>query len=222
MTIRTTFQLILVDCSALEEQQLHQRHGPVVERRGPNGDEGIAIFDDESFFSDYSDDSSLYENDSLSSSEWDDDCARLDRNDPSVRALFTAFDELYTDNVVDHTPSEAEASFLASLEERMARNAIRDQGREEDDDQDNDSIVQARRRGIPSMRVSNGRVPQAEQTTAEDDEDSSEIYIAPLAGEDDEQDEQTLTPRARTIPKPRRYTRLYSPRRRNQSARLQV
>ena len=176
----------------------------MVDRRYPIGEDDIIYRreDDDSisaYSEDFSDESSAYEFDGSSS---------CDENE-GVTALFNAFENAY--QVMERTPTEA--SFLAALEKRMARNALRDQNSEEDED-DNDSVALTRRRGVPAIRV----VADEERAVELEDDTDNSVYMAPLAGDDEQTDEEASTPQTRQLPKPRRLFRSLP---RSQGARLQ-
>lgn len=201
MTFRTTIQLILVDCILLQQQQMQeQQRSPVVDRRQII-DDAVIYGDASSWISDYSDDSSLFEDDVSHCDDLDDDDCRTSsstNHEKNVVNLLSEFDDLHDDSLHRQTPSIE--AFLANLEKHMASIATSPR-RHNWQDNDDDSLVLTRNRGIPSMKFA---------TEEEDDEnvDSSlsddwETHIISLKDTESEQngedDSALVTPRRRTI-----------------------
>ncbi|KAL3918543.1 MAG: hypothetical protein SGARI_007439, partial [Bacillariaceae sp.] len=107
----------------------------------------------------------------------DDDCHTISSSnnyEESVVNLLSAFDDLYADSAQQrHIPSVA--SFLANLEDQMAMNNSSSSRGQWEDDNDDDSLVLTRNRGIPAMKVASEE--DGDDSSLSDD---SEVYIVPL------------------------------------------
>jgi hypothetical protein len=183
MTIRTTFELILVDCSTLESQHNSPLMDPMPpfglesrrSARGLFGDDGDDD-DDSSLFSNYSDDSSVLD----MSFSYHDECSYTDE----VMALLDAYEGLYVGGGEPSSTSRNQAiqSLLSRLEGLASIEQERPRRQREEDD--NDSVVLARTRGISSRNLS--QVDENEDDDADDEDDSvcsfesHVIYTVPL------------------------------------------
>jgi hypothetical protein len=129
MTIKTSYEFVLVDCTTTIDDQVDRlHHSPLVDSRDflyhRNG--LVQEDDDSSFCSDYSDDSSLHDEEDSSSYNG----IAVDREELS--ALLSAYEGLFADGV---TANE----FLESVLSRWDRMAFRDHNNNDSSHYRNDS-----------------------------------------------------------------------------------
>lgn len=177
MTIRTSFELILVDCSTL----VRQHDSPLTDRRPLRVESNQMVLfgndgDDDSFVSDCSDGSSIFD---VSLHDDDEGSSGAHHDEEEVIALLNAIEGLFVGggDGLSSSSNHAVQSLLERLEglSRMENDKSRRQ-REEDED----SVRLARSRGISAMKVAQDGGDEFGDDDHSDESQEVYMYIIPL------------------------------------------
>lgn len=143
MTIKTSFELVLIDWSMLDGAR-----EPRFIQMTPIASQLDDVVDDNSCISDYSEDSTLFELDPLMDD--DDGDGFYDEANVVFILLVNAFERLLIGD--ENTPHMKTVQVLMDrLERMMSRRCNGNGGRRHEDE---DSVVLTRNRGVGAMRVS--------------------------------------------------------------------